>query len=145
MYVLDTDHLSLLIWGANEEARALRERLSPVGGEECITTIVTYEEQVRGWLAEVKRAGNSPELVNVYRWLLEHLELFRKIEVLAFDEAAAGAFQNLRGIRIGTMDLRIAAIALSRQATLLSRNLKDFRRVPGLIVEDWTVAPEAGA
>jgi tRNA(fMet)-specific endonuclease VapC len=41
-------------------------------------------------------------------------------------------------IRIGTMDLRIAAIALTHGATLLSRNLVDFKRVPELEVEDWT-------
>lgn len=40
--------------------------------------------------------------------------------------------------RIGTMDLKIAAIALANDATLLSRNLRDFGKVPGLRVEDWT-------
>ena len=42
-------------------------------------------------------------------------------------------------IRVGTMDLRIASIALSRGLTVLTRNLRDFRRVPGLLAEDWTV------
>lgn len=41
-------------------------------------------------------------------------------------------------IRIGTNDLRIASIAKANYAKLLSRNLRDFRLVPGLDVEDWT-------
>ena len=40
-------------------------------------------------------------------------------------------------IRIGAMDLKIASIALANNATLLSRNLKDFGKVPDLKVEDW--------
>jgi predicted nucleic acid-binding protein len=40
--------------------------------------------------------------------------------------------------RIGTMDLKIAAIVVSRDATLLPRNLAGFRQVPGLQIEDWT-------
>jgi len=60
--------------------------------------------------------------------------------VLPSDEAAAQRFAQLRQkkVRIGTMDLRTAAIALSRSTTLLSRNLADFQQVPGLVVEDWT-------
>lgn len=71
---------------------------------------------------------------------MQHLDNYRRIPVLAFDEAAAVVFQRLRRtrLRIGSMDLKIAAIVLSRDATLLSRNLADFRQVPGLWVEDWT-------
>jgi tRNA(fMet)-specific endonuclease VapC len=72
--------------------------------------------------------------------LLSHLDNYRRIPVLAFDEAAAAVFQRLRRsrLRAGTMDLKIAAIVLSRDAILLSRNLGDFSQIPNLHVEDWT-------
>jgi tRNA(fMet)-specific endonuclease VapC len=59
--------------------------------------------------------------------------------VLSWDTAAADISQDLRRqrIRIGTMDLKIASIVLAHNATLLSRNLRDFHQVPGLRVEDW--------
>lgn len=61
--------------------------------------------------------------------------------MLPFDDAAANVFDDMRGrkVRVGAMDLRIASIALSRDMTVLSRNLADFGRVPGLRVEDWTL------
>jgi len=61
--------------------------------------------------------------------------------VLEFDLRAATEFQRLRKRHrtIGTMDLKIAAIVLANDATLLSRNLTDFRRIPELKVEDWTL------
>ena len=72
--------------------------------------------------------------------LKETLDCFSETTVLEFDEAAAAHFERLQQLRlrVGTMDLKIAAIALARDATVLSRNLKDFTRVPGLRVEDWT-------
>jgi tRNA(fMet)-specific endonuclease VapC len=78
--------------------------------------------------------------VVAYRRLLQHLDNYRRIPVLTFDEAAAVVFQRLRRtrLRVGTMDLKIAAIVLSRDALLLSKNLTDFGQVPGLQVEDWT-------
>jgi tRNA(fMet)-specific endonuclease VapC len=59
--------------------------------------------------------------------------------ILPFDRAAAERFHELKAqrIRIGTMDLKIAAIVLTRGGTLRSANLRDFRRVPNLLVEDW--------
>ncbi len=69
------------------------------------------------------------------------VDRYHNIEVLGFDDRAASEFQRLRSlkIRIGTMDLKIAAIAFSHNATLLTRNLVDFQQVPGLKVEDWSV------
>jgi tRNA(fMet)-specific endonuclease VapC len=63
------------------------------------------------------------------------------IPLLDYDERAANACERLRvaRVRIGTMDLRIAAIALANNATLLTRNTRDFAKVPGLRLEDWSV------
>jgi tRNA(fMet)-specific endonuclease VapC len=60
--------------------------------------------------------------------------------VLEFDETAQAQYESVRSRvrRVGTLDLRISSIVLSLDATLLSRNLRDFRQVPGLRVEDWT-------
>lgn len=67
------------------------------------------------------------------------LEFYAAWEVLPFDAAAADDFERLRKarVRIGSQDLKIASIALSRGALLLSANLRDFRQVPGLRVESW--------
>jgi len=139
MLVLDTDHMSVLERGGQRSA-ALRERLANVPPHEVATTIISYEEQLRGWMAYLARARNLLQQVEAYDRLRRHLDNYRAILVLDFDEHAAAEFQRLRRgrIRVGTMDLRIAAIVLSRDATLLSANLRDFRDVPGLKVEDWT-------
>jgi tRNA(fMet)-specific endonuclease VapC len=66
---------------------------------------------------------------------------FSGAQVRPFDDAAAAVFESLRahGVRVGTMDLRIASIAMANNLTVLTRNLVDFEQVPGLKVEDWTV------
>jgi len=95
---------------------------------------------MRGWLAVIGRSKNVQQQIAGYRQLHALLSFFTEIPVLNFDEPAVDRLLQLRRarIRLGSMDLKIAAIALSREATLLSRNLADFRRVPGLSVEDWT-------
>jgi tRNA(fMet)-specific endonuclease VapC len=139
MLVLDTDHMSLLEWGSKASS-VLRERLADVAADQVATTIINYEEQVRGWMAYIARAKSSSQQLLAYQRLSRHLDNYREIPVLEFDEAALHAYEHLRRsrIRIGTMDLKIAAIVLSHGATLLSRNGRDFGRVPGLSVEDWT-------
>jgi tRNA(fMet)-specific endonuclease VapC len=141
MVVLDTDHVTLLEWARGVDADRLRARLDDISPKERATTIVTYEEQTRGWLAYVGRARTLVQQIDAYRKLSRHLEVYRSIRVLEFDERAALEMQRLRtgGVRVGPMDLKIAAIVLAHDSTLLSRNLRDFRKVPGLRVEDWTV------
>jgi tRNA(fMet)-specific endonuclease VapC len=115
--------------------------LSLIPAREIATTIITYEEQMRGWLARAAQANSVERMLTAYARLQKHVETFKDIPVVAFDERAAGEFERLRQerIRIGTMDLKIAAIALAHDAILLSRNRVDFGKVPSLRVEDWTL------
>jgi tRNA(fMet)-specific endonuclease VapC len=141
MVILDTDHMTFLERQESPDLERLAARLAQLPPEEITTTIVTYEEQSRGWLAFIAQARTLAQQINAYRKLSRHLDTYRRTTVLEFDERAAVHYQRLRHARIrtGPMDLRIAAIALVHDATVLTRNLADFRRVPGLKVEDWTV------
>ena len=97
------------------------------------------EEQMRGWLALIHRITDTQRQVAYYERLLGLVAFFAEWEVLPFDQRAAVTFARLRQqrVRIGTMDLKIAAIALGHNALVLSGNLRDFQQVPGLDVEDW--------
>jgi len=144
MLILDTDHVSILEWAHGEEYARLQRRLDHLHAADLATTIVSYEEQTRGWLAYLAKARKLSQQIEAYRRLHRHLDVYQAIQVLDFDERAAVEFQNLQHLRrgIGTADTRIAAIAISRQATLLTRNTVDFEQVPGLRFADWTL-PEA--
>jgi tRNA(fMet)-specific endonuclease VapC len=141
MYILDTDHMSALEWGSGAAGQRLLARLNQLSPGAAVTTIVTFEEQSRGWLAVLAQARKLSDQVEAYRRLQRLLLNYLKIDVVAFDTQAAAEFEQLRRqrIRIGTMDLKIAAIALTHRATVLTCNHKDFSRVPGLSIEDWTV------
>src|SRR4029453_2975489 len=140
MVVLDTDHVSVLEWKTGSEYDCLNSRLEQLGIDDVATTIVSYDEQTRGWLAYIARARKLAQLIEAYRRLHRHLDVYCGIRVLEFDESAAVAFQDIRHLqsRIGAFDLRIASIALSRGATLLTRNRVVFERIPHLKFEDWT-------
>jgi tRNA(fMet)-specific endonuclease VapC len=138
MIVLDSDHVSALQHRDSPAAWRLAQELD-ASGEEMATTIVTVEEQLRGWLAAIHRSPNPLHQIEAYRRLARLFEFFASWTLLPLDEDAAEEFHRLRraGVRIGSMDLKIACIAEIRDALLLSRNLADFRKVPGLRVQDW--------
>lgn len=141
MYILDTDLISLLeSVSYSPEAQRLRFRLARLKPEERITTIITFEEQMRGWLAFLAQKRTRSQHLAAYERLQSVLARYQKFTVLPFDDRAADEFDRLQKqrIRIGTMDLKIAAIALAHNATLLTRNHKDFSRVPSLRIEDWS-------
>jgi tRNA(fMet)-specific endonuclease VapC len=137
--VLDTDLISLLGRQDSKASIQLQKRLDTTPKREVFSSIISYEEQMRGWLSLVAKARSVSEEIRAYQRLLTHVEFFAKIPILPFDELAAVEFQRLKQlrVRIGTMDLKIAAIAISRKATLLSRNLRDFAQVSGLEVANW--------
>ena len=140
MIILDTDCLSLLERKRGDAFLTLFDNLSKFPPDEISTTIVSFDEQMRGWMAIVAKARTTELLIDAYGDLDSFLDAFRNMPVIAFDQDAGKVFDELKmqKIRVGTMDLRIAAIAISRNAILVSRNLVDFERIPGLTVEDWT-------
>jgi tRNA(fMet)-specific endonuclease VapC len=142
MIVLDTDILTFVQRGQGEEYHRIRSRLRERPGEVVCTTIISLEEQMRGWLAYIAGTASPDGWVTAYAKLRALQDDYRPRPLLDFDDRAALEFRRLRDrkIRIGTMDLKIAAIVSANRALLVSRNLRDFRRVPGLLVEDWTIA-----
>jgi tRNA(fMet)-specific endonuclease VapC len=139
MIVLDTDHISILQHADSRVAAALHERLLRWPDGDVATTAITLEEQSRSWLGLIGRYADVRRQVVYYDRFVATFRFFARWRVVSFDEAAAVRFQELRSahIRISSSDLKIAAICLVNGATLLSRNLADFRHVPGLQVEDW--------
>jgi tRNA(fMet)-specific endonuclease VapC len=137
MLVLDTDHLVELDRGSSQGA-ALQRKLDDAG-DAVVTTIISAEEQFRGWLAQIHRQRDPHEQIATYQRLQRRITFFAAWYVLPWDTDAADILQGLRRqrVRIGTMDLKIASIVLAHDATLLSRNLRDFQQVPNLRVEDW--------
>ena len=135
--ILDTDHMSELARGS-APGMLLRQRLT-ASGDRRGTSSVSLDELLRGHLAQIAAAKDDERLITVYGRFQKAVAGLSGFTIMAWDAAAAAVFDKLRQhrLRIGTMDLRIAAIARANNATLLSRNLKDFERVPELKVEDW--------
>lgn len=138
MYLLDTDHLSILDRDTIESFN-LGRRLAAILPDQVFTTIITYEEQMRGWMAYLSHAKSIDQQINAYARLRRHVERYRDIPTVDFDRKAADEYLRLREmrVRVKTADLKIASIALANDALLLTRNASDFSRVPGLRFEDW--------
>jgi len=137
LWILDTDHVSLF----QHNHPAIHQRINAIGSQSIAVTIVTFEEQIYGRLNRIRRANSEDQLLLGYRNLKATLDYFKSIDVINFDQQAYGYFSELvrQRIRVGTQDLRIAAIALSQGGIIVTRNRKDFEKVPGLQLEDWTV------
>jgi tRNA(fMet)-specific endonuclease VapC len=138
MIFLDTDHLSIL---ANRNASghiALARRLQ-AANEPIAIPIICAEEQCKGWLAKIHRTRLVHQQIFAYERLKDLFDFLAEWDIISFDTAAADQFEEFRQqkIRIGSQDLKIATIALTHDALLLSANERDFSKVPGLRVANW--------
>ncbi len=140
MYLLDTDTIGILQRSSEPEFSRLSRRMQASKVADFFVSIVSFHEQVTGWNAYLNRARTPQGVIRAYQMFEGILRDFAERQVLPFDEAATDVFESLKRqrIRVGTLDLRIASIAIAKQMTLISRNLVDFKKVPGLDVEDWT-------
>jgi tRNA(fMet)-specific endonuclease VapC len=140
-YLLDTDHISFLQRRSGSEFTCLMVRMGQHSPTDFTLSIVSFHEQTLGAHSFINRARTSADVIRGYTLLSETLQGFATAPVLPFDAGAIAVFDELRGkrVRVSTMDLRIAAIAISRNLVLLTRNMSDFNKVPDLATQDWTV------
>src|SRR5262245_1690195 len=120
----------------------LKARLEREPNRGRVTAVVCAQEVIAGWMSHINSARTPDELLLGYERLRVAIEKCSTMSLLPYDATAHEMFESLRKMcrRLGTMDLRVAAVALTNNATLLTRNLRDFRQVPGLRVEDWSRA-----
>lgn len=138
MFVLDTDHVTEYQRGTSAAAQRLKQRLDSAT-EPYATTIITVEENMRGWMAAIRRTNDPRRQIDGYGRFQRLFNFYATWNILEWNATVVDEFESLRqaGIRVGTMDLKIASIVLANDATLLTRNTIDFNRIPGLRIEDW--------
>jgi tRNA(fMet)-specific endonuclease VapC len=137
LYVLDTDHLTLLRKGHAEVVA----RVAATPQTDIAITIISIEEQFRGWFTQVRKARDAARLARAYAGLFDVIDMAKRLPVLPFSRAAVDRYVDLKKTlpRLGRQDLAIASVALEFNATLVTRNRQDFEPVPNLRIEDWSV------
>jgi len=136
LHILDTDTLTLL----QEGNAAVLAHVAACPVDDIAVTVISVEEQLSGWYRRLRRKKEPDELAQVYDRLTATLRSLSRLPILSFSETAirrAKALQTSK-LNVRKMDLCIAAIALEQQAVVVTLNVRDFQRVPNLVVEDWS-------
>lgn len=135
-FLFDTDHLTLFEHGH----ATIGQKLAALPPGTVGLTVVTVEEALRGRLGALSQARTGIQRIARYALLRASVQLVNQFPIVAFDQAAEDHFQRLKAQRprIGSQDLKIAAVALANTLTLLTRNIQDFAVIPGLGLDDWS-------
>lgn len=136
-YIVDTDILSLFLQRHPEVVASLERHKT----DYISTSIITMQEIWDGWMVALARAKTAEHLGRVYLRFTDTLNDLKPWQIETFSVPAILRYESLKKqkLNVGGKDLKIASIALETGATVVTRNLRDFQRVPGLIVEDWAV------
>jgi tRNA(fMet)-specific endonuclease VapC len=139
LWVLDTDHISLLERGNVN----IQKRLQQVDAGTVAITIITAEEKLKGRLATINSLSGLERverLAIAYRSLQSTIEDLQTLPILPFSDPARDRYRELlqQKIRVGSHDLRIAAIVLTIGGILVTRNRQDFDRIPNISITDWS-------
>jgi tRNA(fMet)-specific endonuclease VapC len=138
MIAFDTDVLTEILLGEP----TFVARAATIPPHEQTVPVVVIEEMMRGRLQVIRQAEagkarvSLPDAYNLFEQTLRDLQ---QVSVLSYTPQADALYRQWRHqrIRVGTHDLRIAAICVAHVATLVSRNRRDFGLIPGLRVEFW--------
>ncbi len=137
LHILDTDILSLYQRGQP----VVCQHVMAHPATDLAITVISVEEQLSGWYALLRSISRRDHLAIAYQSLANSIPFLAQLTILPFPESAQLRFEQLVALKLNArkMDLRIAANALEHGAIVGTRNLRDFQRVPGLVVQDWSV------
>lgn len=140
-YLLDSDHISILFHEAGDEYQALCVQLAAHPRTDVGLSVISLHEQFLGCHAFLNQQRRPEKIIQGYQWLSRMARLYATAPLVDYDAAATVVYDTLgmRSLRIGTMDRRIAAIAISAGLVLVTRNRSDFDQIPELVTEDWTI------
>ena len=138
IFVLDTDHLSLLQRGHPIVAA----RILATPPDELAVSVITFEEQLGAWYTLIRQARDPEKMTRAYEGLFQVLDDAKRLRILPFSRSAIDRYLELRRSyrRVGKMDLAIAAVTLTANAILVTRNRSDFEQIAGLAIQDWSRA-----
>lgn len=138
-FILDTDHVSLWLQGHPSISLKAAKLSSDIS-----ISIITVQELFNGWVVKINNPAEASNLVKLYTKFWTTVAFLQGVQILNFDAAADARYRQLlrdhpplRKNRI-QRDVRIAAIALSVGSVLVTRNQRDFSKIPNLVIEDWT-------
>jgi tRNA(fMet)-specific endonuclease VapC len=139
-YLFDTDHLSILQKSTGQDYQRLSQKMDKIPISDFAISIITVHEQLLGSHTYINRATDESHLLRGYAMMAQIINNTKIIPTISFEGRSLTVFNDLkfRKIKVATMDLRIASIAISYNLTLLTRNRKDFSQIPNLLIEDWT-------
>ena len=134
LHVLDTDMLTLFQKGHPAVCR----RCAAAAPESLAITVIRVEEQFLGWYTRIRRANSDDELAVAYQGMAAFAAFIKELRILPFGGPAIRRYKQLVKLKVkaGKNDLRIGATALQEDATVVTRNVRDFKRVPDLRIED---------
>jgi tRNA(fMet)-specific endonuclease VapC len=140
-YLIDTDHLSVLQRRTGAAYQNLLVRMAGCALSDFGVSIVTVHEQFLGIHDYINRAKRLSDLIVGYVMFSDALKDYLAFDVVEFDDEALQCFDALsrQKKQLAVMDARIASTAQSRGLIVLTRNNRDFAKVPGLKFEDWTI------
>jgi tRNA(fMet)-specific endonuclease VapC len=139
IWILDTDHASLFLAGNKAIVATVDNHYKDVA-----ITVVTVQELFNGWVGRLNNLAQTKNLTLLYTKLWETIEFIKVITVLNFDKEAEDCYNMLKNSSKELAknkiekDLKIASIALTKNATVVTRNYKDFSQIPNLKLEDWS-------
>jgi tRNA(fMet)-specific endonuclease VapC len=136
LFVLDTDILSLF----QEGNVRVQQNIAAAPPRDVAVTVLTLEEQLSGWYTYLRKAKQIDKLALAYKSLANTVRSILPFRILDFDEPSIRRYEALRKLKLNVrkMDLRIAAVVLEVNATLVTRNTRDFQQAPGLTFVDWS-------